>query len=94
MRKERNRLTRGDYMICMGMHGNGAGIGMGVIVVLRRQIPGERLPASTAFFAAGVGTTMSGTSVRPTGATAIRATGTTLTASGFFVPKLYDSERY
>ena len=39
---------RGDYMICMGMCGNGVGIGVTIMAAIHRQIPQGRFPALTA----------------------------------------------
>ena len=46
-----------DYLICMEMYGNGAGIGIGFIQAERKQTHKDPLPALTAQREAAVGVT-------------------------------------
>jgi len=74
-------------MICTGMYGNDAGIGMALTKAVCKMIPGERLLASIAFFAVAVGPGTVGTFVLRFGATAIPAAWVTILASGWCVPE-------
>jgi len=75
------QLTPEDYLTCMEMYGNGAGIYTGHIQAERKRIQQERLQAAAVLCAAEAGTIPPSTSAQLTGLIMTPAAGLTISVS-------------
>ena len=89
---KRIRLVRkirinGDYMICMGMYGNGVRIGITIIIVERREmeVPGNCRQVRFVSCVGALGATIPGSAVLLTATGIFLSIGATVMAFGFVV---------